>query len=205
MRIFDFDGTIYDGDSTVDFYRFALRHKPAVWRALPTQVGAAVLYATKRVDLEGFKERFYSFLGKIPDLDALLVRFWDAHRHKLKPEVVSLVRPGDVIASASPAFLLAIPAADMGAQLIASEVDPATGRLLGPNCRDHAKRQRLIEAGLAGAIDEFYSDSRADAPCVALARRGILVTGRRLSEYPPAWVADCNDGAAPGPADVTSR
>lgn len=205
MRVFDFDGTLYDGDSTVDFFQFAVRHVPAVWGALPGQLVAAVLYATKHLDLEEFKERFYAFFARIPNMDALLVRFWETHRRKLKPEVVSCVQQGDVIASASPAFLLAIPAAELGVHLIASEVDQATGHLLGPNCRDKAKRQRLIEAGFARDIEEFYSDSRADAPCVALARRGVLVTGRRLSAYPSAWVADCNDGAAPDRANAASR
>ena len=30
IDVYDFDGTIYDGDSTVDFTRFCLRRHPAV-------------------------------------------------------------------------------------------------------------------------------------------------------------------------------
>lgn len=205
MRVFDFDGTIYDGDSTVDFYRFALREHPAVWKAVPRQVGAAALYGLKRIRLEEFKGRFYAFLAEVPDAEALAHGFWRSHWEKVKPSVAALVRPGDYIASASPAFLLKEPAERLGAHLIASEVDARTGALLGPNCRDEAKRQRLIDAGLEGRIDQFYSDSKADAPCVALAERGVLVTGDRLEAYPRAWVADCSDAAAPDRAGAASR
>ena len=35
IDVYDFDGTIYDGDSTVDFTRFCLRRHPAVLAGLP--------------------------------------------------------------------------------------------------------------------------------------------------------------------------
>ena len=34
IDVYDFDGTIYDGDSTVDFTRFCLRRHPAVLAGL---------------------------------------------------------------------------------------------------------------------------------------------------------------------------
>ena len=30
MRVFDFDNTIYDGESVIDFYLFSLRRNPKV-------------------------------------------------------------------------------------------------------------------------------------------------------------------------------
>lgn len=34
IDVYDFDGTIYDGDSTVDFTRFCLRRHPGVLAGL---------------------------------------------------------------------------------------------------------------------------------------------------------------------------
>ena len=32
MRVFDFDGTIYDGESLFDLYLYSARHDPKVFR-----------------------------------------------------------------------------------------------------------------------------------------------------------------------------
>ncbi|WP_165061575.1 haloacid dehalogenase-like hydrolase [Adlercreutzia sp. ZJ154] len=183
MQVFDFDGTIYDGDSTVDFYKFALRKCPACAFALPTQAAAATLYITKRISLDQFKGRFYTFLQRIDNTDALVAQFWDSHWHKIKKEVASLIKPGDMVASASPEFLLRPACKRLGVGLIASKVDSNTGKLLGPNCRDKQKAQRLREAGLEGKIEVFYTDSSADEACIAMSDRGVLVCGRKLSDY----------------------
>ena len=42
IDVYDFDGTIYDGDSTVDFVFFCLRRHPNVIAGLPHLVAAAV-------------------------------------------------------------------------------------------------------------------------------------------------------------------
>ncbi|MGN0993694.1 MAG: hypothetical protein ACI4PD_01130, partial [Butyricicoccus sp.] len=36
MNVYDFDNTIYRGESTVDFFRFCLRKKPSMVRYLPS-------------------------------------------------------------------------------------------------------------------------------------------------------------------------
>ena len=36
MNVYDFDGTIYDGDSSVDFWLYSIRKKPSVFlKCLP--------------------------------------------------------------------------------------------------------------------------------------------------------------------------
>ena len=37
MNVFDFDGTIYSGDSTIDFYFFALKRNVKLLLFLPRQ------------------------------------------------------------------------------------------------------------------------------------------------------------------------
>lgn len=41
MRVFDFDNTIYDGESVIDFYLFSLRRNPKVARYVPVEIGRA--------------------------------------------------------------------------------------------------------------------------------------------------------------------
>lgn len=37
MNVYDFDGTIYDGDSSVDFFLYALKRMPSLIRYAPRQ------------------------------------------------------------------------------------------------------------------------------------------------------------------------
>ena len=59
MNVYDFDGTVYRGDSTVDFYLFCLRTHPLVIRFLPIQIKGFVLYKTGRITKTAFKEHFF--------------------------------------------------------------------------------------------------------------------------------------------------
>ena len=52
MNIYDFDGTLYDGDSTFDFIVFSLKKHPALVRFLPVQGWAAALYVLKKIDIQ---------------------------------------------------------------------------------------------------------------------------------------------------------
>ena len=44
MRVFDFDGTIYDGESLFDLYMFSVRYEPKVLRHLAPVLRYAVQY-----------------------------------------------------------------------------------------------------------------------------------------------------------------
>ena len=65
MNVFDFDGTIYDGDSSVDFWLFCLQKKPSLLRCFPRQLRGAVLYKFGRITKEEFKSRYFSFVAGI--------------------------------------------------------------------------------------------------------------------------------------------
>ena len=56
VNVYDFDGTIYDGDSTIDFYLFCLKKKNSICRYLVKQVFYMFLYLIKVVDKTKMKE-----------------------------------------------------------------------------------------------------------------------------------------------------
>ena len=93
-------------------------------------------------------------------------------------------REDDVIVSASPEFLLAPIAAQLGARLIASRVDPFTGQYDGENCHGAEKVRRFQAEFGAAQPDAFYSDSLSDAPMARLATRAYLVRGERVLPWP---------------------
>ena len=62
MNVYDFDGTIYDGDSTVDFWKYSLkRHPLAIISIFPAILGFA-LYLFGIIPKTKFKQHFYQFL-----------------------------------------------------------------------------------------------------------------------------------------------
>lgn len=59
MNVYDFDNTIYDGDSSIDFYIFCLKRHPSILALFPHQVWGAVLYRLGKITKVRFKEIFF--------------------------------------------------------------------------------------------------------------------------------------------------
>lgn len=182
MNVYDFDETIYDGDSTVDFYFYCLRTYPlTILRSLPSLTAGAVLYLFGALDKTGFKQRFYRFLRGIPDIDQAVDSFWDRHIGHIKPWYQEAHQDTDVIISASPEFLLFPACRQLQiTHLYASKVDRHTGVYTGVNCHGKEKVRRYREVFGDAPIDSFYSDSLSDTPLAELAAKSYLVKGSRL-------------------------
>jgi phosphoserine phosphatase len=183
MNVYDFDGTIYNGDSTVDFWKHTLwRHPKAMLHLLPT-LGALALYAARVIDKTGFKQRFFGFLRAIPDVEGELCAFWGKHEGKIKLWYLAQKKPDDLIISASSYFMLKPICDKLGVRLIASMVDSHTGVYDGVNCHGEEKVRRYqceFPAGGGNAIDAFYSDSRADDPMARIASKAFFVKGDKI-------------------------
>ncbi|EEX73505.1 hypothetical protein [Leptotrichia hofstadii] len=62
MNVYDFDKTIYDGNSTIDFYIFEILRKPLLLRYLPQQLMCIVLYHMKIINKKNIKKDFFHLL-----------------------------------------------------------------------------------------------------------------------------------------------
>lgn len=184
MNIYDFDKTVYNGDSTVDFYKFCLKKYPKT-RSSVIKTGWYFFMMMLRVySKTQCKEKFYmSFLPRIPDMEKALEDFWAAHEKNMKKWYVDdKRRPDDIIISASPEFLLRPMCERLGVALLASRVDSATGAYTGRNCRGEEKVRRLREymPEALEQMEQFYSDSIADTPLARLAQEAYMVKGDEL-------------------------
>lgn len=182
MNTYDFDNTIFRGDSTVRFWLYCLRTRPRSFRALPRTAWHGLRFALRAEEKTAFKQRFFSFLAFLPDREQALREFWAANFSRLKtwyrPE------PEDVIISASPEFLLQPVCDRLGVRLIASRVDPDTGEYTGLNCHGAEKVRRFRERFGDASPDRFYSDSLSDTPMARLAAQSFLVKGDRILPWP---------------------
>ena len=185
MNVYDFDKTVFSGDSTTKFYFFVLRRNPKLWLKCPKVSAAGVQLLTGRMSLRRFKETlFRSFLPNI-DVDKEVRAFWKHNRRHMKKWYLKQLRDDDVISSASPEFLLMPIAEKLGVRLIASPVDPQSGALTGPNNRHIEKVRRFRERFPQATVDEFYSDSvRSDGPMAEMAKKAYLVKGNQIKPWP---------------------
>ena len=106
MNIYDFDETIYDSDSTKDFYFYCLKKYPKILLSVPIMAWTFFLYILGVKTKTQFKEKMYRFLTYVPDIDSALNDFWNINEHKVKSWYKDRQKDDDIIISASPEFLL---------------------------------------------------------------------------------------------------
>lgn len=182
MNVYDFDETIYDGDSTVDFYKYCLRLKPYIIFRFPFVTAVRFLLDSRKKLL--FKERFYRFLSAFDDIDKTVEHFWDSHEKNIKRWYTENRRADDVVISASPEFLLEPICKRLGISvLMASVVDKKTGLYSGENCWGKEKVRRFYERFEDGKIDCFYSDSYSDAPLAEIAKSAFIVKKNEITDW----------------------
>lgn len=184
MNVFDFDGTLYRGDSTLDFWLYSLAQCPTCLRSLPHQLISMARYTTRQVDKDTLKEQFYTFLQFLPDTSLMVKDFWKRARRNLRFDVLSCASKGDLVVSASPEFLLLEICSQYGWKLVASKVNPQTGKLLSANCHGKEKVFRLRAAGYPEYFDQGYTDSFHDEPLMRLCAAPFLVRKHDIRPFP---------------------
>ncbi len=184
MNCYDFDLTVFFPDSSFLFVMHCLRRYPrAVLRALPGAGLTGVLKLLSLCETRALKEKLFSFLPYLDDVDRVVEEFWAENFDKGISEWYLLrKRSDDLILSASPEFLLRPAAERLGVRLIATRMDRHTGRILGKNCHDHEKVTRFYREYPGERVDAFYSDSITDFPMARLAERAYLILGRGVME-----------------------
>jgi len=182
VNVYDFDGTIYYGDSTAAFIGFCVRKYPKTLLNLPMTAWSWLLYILGIYSKTQFKEKMYGFLRYVPDGAEDI--FWETNINKIKPWYYDIQKEDDVVISASPEFLIKPICKRIGIKTaMASKVDRHTGKYDGENCHGEEKVRRLYEWRKDAEINDFYSDSNSDDPLAAIAKRAFMVKGDRIIEW----------------------
>ena len=183
LNVFDFDKTIYDGDSSIDFYIYALKNNIWLIRYLPVQIYGMFTYKLKIKPKEYFKEKYFSFLKGIKDVDLKVEDFWNKNDKKIKYNIFEN-KKNMVVISASPEFLLEPICKQIGVQkLIATKVESKTGKFLGKNCYGEEKVNRLNQEYKSYIINEFYSDSKSDSFLADISKKSFLVNKDKIQYW----------------------
>lgn len=182
MNVFDFDKTIFRGDSTAKFYAYCFLRTPKMLLRLPKLIYGALFILPK--DKQRFKEQTFAFLTDVKDVREMLDAFWKKHQNGFKPFYADIHREDDLVISASPYFIVR-PAMEMLGikRLIASPVDMHTGKYGGPNCHGEEKVIQFRRNYPDETIENFYSDSHSDDPMAAISQKAWLVKGDKITPW----------------------
>ncbi|MCX4248790.1 MAG: HAD-IB family phosphatase [Bacilli bacterium] len=184
VNLYDFDNTIYKGDSSTDFFFYSLLSYPKIIKYIPKICGGFILYKLKRINKTKFKRIIFSYLKEIPNVDDLVASFWNSHECYIKDFYKNKKHDNDIIISASPEFLLKPICKKLKVKdLIASDVDKKTGEFNSLNCYGREKIKRLNKKYKNVEIIEAYSDSYSDTPMLEIADKPYIVKGNRIKDF----------------------
>lgn len=180
--LYDFDKTVYPQDSETVFLFYCILNRPWLILLSPWLLLNLVLFFLGFGDQ--FKGRCFSFLRFI-DGEKMAVKFWENQQKNIYPifNPENRERPV-VVCSASPEFFLRPICEKYDVHtLIATRMDPKTGRIDGFNCKDKQKPIRLAETLPDAEFINVYSDSlKNDVHIFELGKKCYLAKKGTLTE-----------------------
>lgn len=183
MNVYDFDKTVYNGDSTIDFYMYCVRQHKRILMYLPKQVSGFLMYKMGLIEKVKFKEMFFSFLRSLKDVDNEVKCFWNDNIEKINSWYLEQKKEDDLIISASPDFIVIPALKRLNVNGVCSVVEQKTGKFLSKNCYGEEKVERFSKLYDVALMDEFYSDSLSDLPMAKCAKKAFLVKKGKVSKW----------------------
>lgn len=187
MNVYDFDNTIYDGESTFDVFLFYLKKNPSLIKLFPTVVAAFAKYKKGKISIDDMIEKYVPLVENAaknivnPEKDPQ--EFWDRHMTKIKPFYYDIQKEDDLIITASPDFTMNEICKRLGVKhLLSSTVNPETGKF-ERICLKTNKVKAFFENYGDAQIENFYTDSpENDAPLIEIAKHAYIVKKNKITK-----------------------
>ena len=178
MNVYDFDGTIFDSNCTLEFSLWCLKRHPELGITyFPGAVKSAVLYKMGKIPQYLMLRKAFVFLTMIDDFGEQIERYWDRNESRISAWYLKQKKLDDLIISASPSCIVGPIAGRLGVSLIATEYDRELGVFTNNLMYAKEKAKYIFDHGFP-MIDNFYSDSLSDTPLAICAEKAHLVKNR---------------------------
>ena len=184
MNIYDFDDTIYNGDTNRDILMYGFKKHPfLVLKALKKAKKLQNDYKRGVIEFERVKEAMLSFIFEIKNYPKFINDFVDSHMKNIKPWYLNRRTQNDIIISASYELWIMQFCKRLGIRYVIATKTDSEGRIIGKNCKGAEKLKRLASVIPNAVIVSAYSDSSCDIPILEAARTAYVVEGDKLITY----------------------
>ena len=188
MNVYDFDNTIYKGESLFDFYFFCLKRDVRFIKfffAITFNVFKYELCLISNEKLMKLCEKYiFDALKMCPVYEDWVEEFWVKNIKKIKPFYLSQKREDDVILSAAFGIMLRPVCRKLNISednLLCSEIDLKEQKIVKLCFREN--KPKMFDEKFGNVkIDSFYTDSFNDKPFIQRAERSFIVKGNKIKE-----------------------
>ena len=186
VNVYDFDNTIYDGETLVDFILYYIKTDRKIWKYVPKLIIIAIKDALHLFTVEQAIEAYASFLEgyyvNLGDTTQNVIKFWDKNEKKIKPWYAKVQKESDIIVSGSTDFILDEIMKRMGIKhYIGSSIDKKTGKFIRLCFLDN-KVKAFREIYPDKHIENFYTDSMNDKAMMDIADNVYLVKKNKITK-----------------------
>lgn len=184
MNCYDFDKTIYKKDSSIEFFKFALKKRACLGFLFICTFFAYILYKLHFITTKRFKEIFFKFITKFDNKEQLINEFWNKEEKNIADWYLKQKSSTDIICSASPYFLVnpIMQKINPDCQVFATDMNVNTGKINGENLKGEEKKLLLEKNGLC-EFDAVYTDSLSDFPLLDMGKEKYLVCNNKVYKF----------------------
>lgn len=179
MKVFDFDNTIYDGESMVDFFYFICEKKPQLQKYKSIVDKFIFLYHHNLVPMTLVKTMINKYKNEVnfntDNYKKYVDEFWKTHKTKIRKEMLAKISKDDVIMTASVNVLIDPIKKKLKTKNIYTSIVNVEKKEIEFICYKENKAEKFKEIYKDKVIDELYTDSYADKPLMNLSKKVFLI------------------------------
>lgn len=157
-NLYDFDGVIYRGNCSFDFFIYCLTYYPNIFKYVPRYVVDYILIKNRLIDIDNKSYDFCRFLLDVKDLDDLILSFWNHNITKINKWYKEQMQSNDLIITGSPDFLMNPICEYFNIESLSSVVDKNTG-IVTTFCFRENKATVLEKKYPNQIFNSFYTDN----------------------------------------------
>ncbi len=179
INVYDFDGTLYRGESMLDFYFFCLKRRPILIKFMFVMLFNLIKYKMCIINERQFETLARKYAKQAvticPDANELAKQFWSTHKNRLNKWYEKVKDQDDAVVSASFSFLLQPAMKMLGiVNLVSSEIDVKTGNIT-KLCFAKDKIKCFKKEFPGSIVNYFYTDSMNDKAFMSLAKGNVYM------------------------------
>ncbi len=186
MNAYDFDNTIYDGESIYDFFIFCLKKDIWLIKFFPLVLFRLIEYKLNLLKIEKIYQTCEIIINSFFkhskfNYDELIEEFWKINHKKLKKEFLDMLKKDDLIITGCPNFLINYIKDELKVEnIICTDFDLKNKKVnficFGEN------KVIAFKKKYKNKINKFYTDSLADVPFMELANEVYFVNKNSIKK-----------------------